>query len=1281
MDLKKIADVFFSSFHSNHVLLYIGQNANDDEIKRYISQCPWSGIITSRRDPDLGTFFVNNDRSTYEYNYRAEIPVKPLHRKKLPILRLFGVQGEKAEDEDLSWLWTDFGGQEDPTYNMNRAREMLQLLPDLLDHVNPLVIIGATSDIDWKLFGTVLTPLLYKAVSDGSVSIWDMPMEVSPGYFEAHAKLKRVAELKKFGFYDCSLAKAIQLYQDENKQYSEESPLLIEQNNDVYYQGQMPIGITPGELLLFKNVGTLLTERTINKIRPLGRILNQKYFSNFLEYSATLGPQWYGYLPQSTFYVKRSYEDALVHLVRKMLNGRGVSGERVINRPIVLAGDPGSSKSITLGALAYRIYNERVNPVIYISQDSFLSANIGTRFDELDNAMQLIEQKADVDTRILVIWDSSAYRTGIEQIHMLLERLQNRGRRFVLVCSSYNICTWKNEDQVAYYRFVAGDNSGKFEPCDKESAQILDYSDFYFVKAIREMNSQEQFEFWKRAKDYSGISDTVLSQFKKKFTAENSAEKYIEIFDVYYCLITILRENLEQGLKSEQSKVFPYVEQELQRVIGEIHFQEKEEKKLSPIYQAFLAAGFDPGTFLDDSISIDSDGTEQYFDEEGIDKNLEIFNMCVALFSRFKLTVPYGLAYTILVGENATERYSEGSLQLFRIVTSEIPWLHYGEDENGDFSFRFRNPLEADIFLRNHDITGEQQISLLCRIIDIYGTDYRRSKCKDLSFTDNLQALLRLLGPNSSYTPFRESGRQYEYNSILEKLDYLIDKLEDLRTVYGVPDKDAGFASIIVTFTREYYSFIWNKVYLRATSLQEPWETNPEYFSVEQYIFRLEKLISAIALAEHSVDEIEQELRNQECNQTTQQHLINQRCSLVVEIAQCNMRLEDLADEYLRCCNALGVKPQHNLLSRRLPYPVLYQQLYSVISSKPTNGYAYNTLFRAFRKMYERASLSESQKFQYLSEIMQVVETCETLDSEIMNRGSRGTDELTLNINSIKDICTGYQISLESIQRHRNGEAPVTQTEQICFDLYDEMLKANNAAAITFICQKELRLPKGTNRLNTDQLLRCRNIYNFMQEKDNFECIRSNAYALAMMIRVYWMLHNETMLTNSPECQLTKLNHQQWVELNRLCAMYTELAGKNVQPLIVLLYALSALQMSNLSEYGYHEALDILGTLNEDIFFQRRMWTPFILCDDTGTPYEFSGTVLSVKANSGFIQVYGVPRRLKKDLGVRFRKSNLGRNISMPEPKQVLNGLELGIGYTNFSVYTHIGRKEKEVRL
>ena len=145
--------------------------------------------------------------------------------------------------------------------------------------------------------------------------------------------------------------------------------------------------------------------------------------------------------------------------------------------------------------------------------------------------------------------------------------------------------------------------------------------------------------------------------------------------------------------------------------------------------------------------------------------------------------------------------------------------------------------------------------------------------------------------------------------------------------------------------------------------------------------------------------------------------------------------------------------------------------------------------------------------------------------------------------------------------------------------------------------------------------------------------------------------------------------------------MYNELAGDNKQPLIILIFALSTLQINDLSEGGFQAAFDILETIDESMFYQRRMWTPFMLCDANGVPYEFTGTVLSTKGINGFIRVNGVPLRMRNDVGVRFRQYNLGKRIEMPAPNQFLEGLELGLGYTSLSVYTAAGRRDRGMRI
>ncbi|MCC8161947.1 MAG: hypothetical protein LIO86_01975 [Lachnospiraceae bacterium] len=921
-----------------------------------------------------------------------------------------------------------------------------------------------------------------------------------------------------------------------------------------------------------------------------------------------------------------------------------------------------------MGALAYRIYQEKNNPVIYISADSYLSTNMGSGVEELDEAMQLLEQKAvgNVDTRILVVWDSSSYKMDVGRIRRILERLENRGRRFVMVCSSYAM--YEADDKAVRNAYQFTENSERFEKCDSRVAQILDEYGCYIVRAVREMSDGEKDEFWEKVSEYSGIHEDEIERFKEKYKNEN------EIFNYYYYLLAVLRENLEEKLRTEQRIITPYVKRELSRMFGQIYNEEQSDKRSGAIYQALLRVGVDPR-----GISVDAEKEGMLSESDRtIEEKLDRFNTCVAMFSRFKLRIPYSLAYTFLTDSETVLPYSENGQKLYNIVTTSLPWIHYGVDAEGEFTFRFRNSLEADIYLENHDITGNQQVDLLCEIIDIYGEDYQRNRCKDPSFTKYLQSLLRFMGPNSTYVPFRDE-RKPEYQQIEKRLDRVIEKLEALQNVYGVPDEDAGFAVIIVAFTREYYGGLWSKWYGTSGKDLEPWIDDPEHFSKESYERRIKKLISAITLAESSAERIQIRL-NMEYRE--RQHLYNQNYSLIVEAAQCNLRLEELMDEYKRFCLANHMAEDLELGKRKLSYCVLYQKLQKIIASDPLNGYAYNTLFKAFERTYEKENLSEALRLQYLSEIMQVVESCRTMDSEITSRGNR--DELSVHLAKITSISEKVPITLESIREYRESSdhSNKDKKKQAFLVLFDEMLEANNPAAIAFVCQKELKIPSGGRReLNEDEFSSCERVYKFMKEEEHFACICSSKYSLAMMIRVCWMCYNRTTLTSTPECQITRMDETAWAEINQLCRSYSAVAGDDRQPLLMLVYALSTLQISHRSKNGYEETMNILRSINEMSFTNGRMRTPFMLCDETGTPYAYTGRGVHTRNKmNGFIHINEVPSFIQdKNGGIRFHLRNLGWKKGMPDESQVLKDLELGIGYTGFSVYTAAGRREREV--
>lgn len=97
-------------------------------------------------------------------------------------------------------------------------------------------------------------------------------------------------------------------------------------------------------------------------------------------------------------------------------------------------------------------------------------------------------------------------------------------------------------------------------------------------------------------------------------------------------------------------------------------------------------------------------------------------------------------------------------MELYNVLTTRIPWIHYSEMKDGsDYAFSFRNPLEAEIFLSRNGINANQQVELLCEILRVYQEHWEELPS---SFARNLQQLIRLMGPNSQYTAFRENGEK-----------------------------------------------------------------------------------------------------------------------------------------------------------------------------------------------------------------------------------------------------------------------------------------------------------------------------------------------------------------------------------------------------------------------------------------------------------------------------------------------------------------------------------------
>lgn len=1245
----QIVSKLMQSFNQNSMVLFVGTAASDEDLSKEVCELPWSCIVTSSRKEDFGKYFDSDLRNKSQFQSMKEMPSRLFDRRNLPIIRLYGIEN-----------WEDRYSQDDEDDELMKLRQekeaekMLNAIMQRLDVLSQMIVIGYQPGGDEEIPVTTFV-LSWEERQGGNIQLFGIKSDE-----KQKNRIKNLAEKEGFIWCDESLSNILNT-QDNilNKGDFEE------RGENLFYKGQKSAVIAKQTLLRFRHFASLLTEEVIHEVRPFGRIQQSRWFFNFLTRSSVEGPQWYGYLPQSEFYLKRNFEDILVNLVRNILSGRKILNHGY-STPVILEGDSGSSKSITLAALAYRIFNERYNPVIFIKNEDLLFNANSYELEELDQMMREIEDTGEKDTRILLIWDSSTYRNVAATARNLARQLDNRGRRFVLVCSAYNnIDSERNEkkEEKVWYSEL---KNGEYKQCRENGGEnsILLYQNCYYVKATRMMSSSEKSLFRQKMKNYSVLENEMITKIWNTLEDEGGSD----IFNYFYKLIILLRPKLELGLSREQHIVSKYVQEQLDRISG---MNYKEEFLENVMIQALKKAG----------INLNKD--EQKIISEGENQSqccydLGKFNLCIAMFSRFKLETPYQLAIQMLYKEGKeSDFYNYGNYELFNLITHSIPWIYYCENEKGDFVFQFRNSLEADIFLNNNQMDEERQIGMVCDIMDCFANSYKQSKYVDENIKLELQRLLRMIGPNTPYRPFQKDGSNYsQHQGILKRLDKIIRKLYELREEICFPDDDASFAGIEITFLREYYGSMWDRLHGCIKEQLEnvsPWDAYPEIYTEDTYCERLKNLKEAADLALLSIDKVEK-LKNRSFGEKYQ--FADQINSLSVELTYCIRSIEDVLESYKTYCKAKNrsIVEEFEKINT-LPYLPQYQMLVKAINSDPSNGYAYNALFKLFEKEYDKGG-SEEYKLQLLSEIRMIADDANTL--EINNRGMNGDDELSKHISKVAQYSCSHTITIQDIVDETSKEPFIR--------LFHDMLAKNNPSAICFVCQQELERAGltgwtgfgkyGSNDeqhlLDDEQLQVCEKVREFMCKDEYEACIVKNGHALYLLLRVTWMCYNKRPLTDSRECQLTYMENKHWEEIRRICELYSACTGENKRPVVILLNALAIVQLSG----DYLTANRLIESLNEGAFFSTaRMRVPYMLCNASGSPEEYGGTVLSTKGYTGYIKIDGVPLHLGGKTGIRFYMRNLGLR-SMPKEREILNHLELGIGYTGFSVYAEEGRKK-----
>lgn len=1253
-EIDALADGFFSAFRSGHVFLYAGQGASRQEIQDRIADQPWSAVFTTNQDPEFATWFATSQREPQEVSSWRELAVLKPSRLHLPVIRLLGTKGQATptQDDAPSFL------ADDAEMQIDNAKELIKAIPSLMDFVNTVVVLGIDSKGDLPLMRTLFRVLHDEAVP-GAVSFWGVKGEGSenPGLMGDVAAL---CERKSFPLHSASLAEVLES-RDMQMLDLEEEPDVLAGEGDVFFRRTDPVRISRATLQEIERVGTLLTERSVYRIQPTERSQQRLWFSRFLELTGERVPQWYGYHPGSDFHVQRDYEEPLYQLTKKALDGRGILDDAPDGCPIILSGDPGSSKSVSLGALAFRIFREGVHPVLFLTDRAFRGVGVSEQHSDVINALEAIQGTGDENVPVLLIWDGSAYREIEREASALLRRLRNRGRRVVLVCSSYRLIDDSDDGE----HYALSPEQGKFVRGEKCSAHVTRHDHGLVVHATREMSEHEIEAFWQKIEAFAGLDRTQVRWLRKHFTNEGDRD----IFSHIYYILALLRQKLEGSLEHERIAVTRFLQAAIPDLFKRSDQRREAERALNPMWRAFVDAGMTPDQLSELGVPKADPG------EDAWEEMLTRANAFIALFSRYKIDVPYGFIFSLIMEERDDGVYGQDGQEIFRVLTTDVPWLSCGENDDEEYVFRFRNTIEADIFLDRESISGERLVDMVVSIIRSFIGDHRLYRSPNPRIATRIQSLIRLIGPNSKYYASHPQDAT-EHQDILRHLDRIIDALDDLLFVERIPDDDGGFSFLYITLTREYYgSNVWNRMH---GTEEQTIPYGADGFTAGDYEQRLEKLRHVTRLAYDMSLQMTQ--RSQlSMDERERRFLQRQSNGFTIETAHCTLEMSRLSQQYERLREAEQQEPLGKAFDDVIAYHTQFERLSAVIRSDPTNGYAYNAVFSLFEREYGREGLSRGQQIEYLTDVMSLVDECVALNDEIEGRGQR-SDEISRHVSTIASIADRIPISMRDFEQKDGRDAH--SEASVFMDVYERYLALGNPAAILFICQKELKgLSEVDGRLTVEAVRRCVRTLAFMKNPKRFECICGDSNALATLIRVAWMAFNGSKLNPSRECQCTFLSSGQWRELHSYCKRYAEAAlPSEQQPILLLLYALSTVQVAERDKSGYERAYAILQSIEENRFMrQTRMRTPFIVCESDGEPVLYQGKVEEANERTGTISVYGLPR-FGRHPGVRFYRANFGRNAKMPAKGSIVSDLQVGIGYTSFSLYKEAGAAERRAR-
>lgn len=375
-----------------------------------VAKFDWSGVYTSAIDIIWTKCFRSDWRELYHIFEERNNPSDPRNRAILHCTYLYG-NVSRAEDTERPPLTTVEMLKRSPV-----AVSLAHRLPEAITPFGTLIIEGYANDEDW------FTPKDLFPIVD-SLNIGQTHLFSATKEIKEHPLIKHLVEAGKLVLYDSTLASFILKGEEVGLLKTGAKP--IEQDYSHRLQLEGTSLVVPLNLWnLVSRSASILDESSI--LEPPHISADKKYqeFRNFLAESS-LRPIWSGYARGFAF--DRDFETRLRSIANEKLKSRTLQSD-----PIVLHGQTGTGKTVALGHLSYIVKKEGNHPVLFIERKSHPPSS-----SDIDAFCKWAEDSGFQST--LVVWDGMLDNESLEQYTDLLKYLVGRGRKVVLVGSSYKL--------------------------------------------------------------------------------------------------------------------------------------------------------------------------------------------------------------------------------------------------------------------------------------------------------------------------------------------------------------------------------------------------------------------------------------------------------------------------------------------------------------------------------------------------------------------------------------------------------------------------------------------------------------------------------------------------------------------------------------------------------------------------------------------------------------------------------------------------------------------------